>query len=57
MKIQEVVKGKYLSNSAYIISKFIIIKKKQKNKTKIVVVVGKFTSLNNKNLQDMLPWF
>lgn len=55
MKIQEVVKGKYLSNSAYIISKFIIIKKK--NKTKIVVVVGKFTSLNNKNLQDMLPWF
>ena len=38
MKIQEVVKGKYLSNSASIIRKFIINKlkkkKKKKNKTK-----------------------
>ena len=50
MKIQEVVKGKYLSNSASIIRKFIINKfflKKKKNKTKLVAVVGKFTSLNN----------
>ena len=37
MKIQEVVKGKYLSNSASIIRKFIINKlkkKKKQNKTK-----------------------
>ena len=35
MKIQEVVKGKYLSNSASIIRKFIINKlKKKKKKTK-----------------------
>ena len=51
MKIQEVVKGKYLSNSASIIRKFIINKlkkkKKKQNKTKLVAVVGKFTSLNN----------
>ena len=34
MKIQEVVKGKYLSNSASIIRKFIINKLKKKKKTK-----------------------
>ena len=34
MKIQEVVKGKYLSNSASIIRKFIINKFKKKKKKK-----------------------